>query len=131
MKRISLIMLLVAACGPTQAPMSQTVPGGAAPAAGVSGPPPTDTPFQPSGEAGAAAGETGDAAAGETVKVPDMCGADTRQGQIGSSLSDHQAGLPEGTRIIDPSTIVAQDYNPQRLNVNVTYSGLIMRVWCG
>jgi len=49
-------------------------------------------------------------------------------GQPGTALA---LELPEGSRVIEPGSIVTQDYQPQRINVDLDEEGNIARVWCG
>ena len=39
--------------------------------------------------------------------------------------------LPEGARVLFPTTPATMDYNPERLNVSVDAGDAISRVYCG
>lgn len=49
-------------------------------------------------------------------------------GQPGTGLA---LELPAGARMIEPGSIVTQDYQPQRINVDLDTDGNISRIWCG
>lgn len=67
-----------------------------------------------------------DAADGRT------CGADERQGWVGQSVASlNDVDLPEGTRVLFPTTPATMDYRPERLNVEVNKADAIARVYCG
>ena len=51
-----------------------------------------------------------------------------RVGQPGRGV---EADLPAGSRVIEPGSIVTQDYLPQRINVDLDEAGNITRIWCG
>ncbi|MGR3495374.1 I78 family peptidase inhibitor [Citreimonas sp.] len=58
------------------------------------------------------------------------CDKNRLNGYVGRSVES----LPElsgVTRVIEPDTMVTQDYWPTRLNVDVNEAGTITRVWCG
>jgi hypothetical protein len=60
------------------------------------------------------------------------CGADTRQEWVGQSVAAlNDVELPEGTRVLFPTTPATMDFNPERLNVEVDASDTIVRVYCG
>jgi hypothetical protein len=60
------------------------------------------------------------------------CGADERQGWVGQSVASlNDIDLPEGTRVLFPTTPATMDFNPERLNVSVDASDNISRVYCG
>ena len=60
------------------------------------------------------------------------CGADSRQDWVGQSVASlNDIDLPEGTRVLFPTTPVTQDFNPERLNVAIDASDTISRVYCG
>ena len=73
-----------------------------------------------------AGNETVDAAEGRT------CGADERQDWVGQSVAAlNDVDLPEGSRVLFPTTPATMDYNPERLNVDVDAGDSISRVYCG
>ena len=61
----------------------------------------------------------------------DACGASGYRGLIGSPLA--AVTLPAGlnARILGPDTAATTDFVPERLNLWVSRSGLIERVYCG
>ena len=155
MKRLMVIFVVLAACSDgtapdlngtapdlQQPPAVQTTPLGAVPAAppvGSSGqfatdpvlPVPGADPVVPAIGTGMDDAAEDAASEEETASVPDMCGAAQRQDLLAQPLEIHRASFPTGTRIIEPGSIVTQDYRPQRLNVDVDDGGSISRIWCG
>jgi len=134
MKRLLVICMFLAACGNgsdtyvESPPDVQSLPLGPGPAIDVPGQPETDLDFSGTGMDGPAEDESDEE---DKAKVPDMCGADERQDLLGQPLDLHRADMPEGSRFIEPGSIITQDYRPQRLNVNVDDKGSISRIWCG
>ena len=60
------------------------------------------------------------------------CGADERQAWVGQSVASlNDIDLPEGARVLFPTTPATMDYNPERLNVSVDGGDAISRVYCG
>jgi Peptidase inhibitor I78 family len=60
------------------------------------------------------------------------CGADERQDWVGQSVAAlNDVDLPEGARVLFPTTPATMDFNPERLNVSVDASDSISRVYCG
>ena len=60
------------------------------------------------------------------------CGADERQDWVGQSVAAlNDVDLPEGTRVLFPTTPATMDFNAERLNVSVDASDNISRVYCG
>ena len=60
------------------------------------------------------------------------CGADERQAWVGQSVASlNDIDLPEGSRVLFPTTPATMDYNPERLNVSVDAGDAISRVYCG
>jgi hypothetical protein len=60
------------------------------------------------------------------------CGADERQDWVGQSVAAlNDVDLPEGTRVLFPTTPATMDYNPERMNVSVDAADRISRVYCG
>jgi peptidase inhibitor I78 family protein len=60
------------------------------------------------------------------------CGADRLQhllGQPGSQVA--LLGLPGPLRMIDPGTMVTQDFRPDRINFEMDEAGNIRRISCG
>ncbi len=106
----SLLMSLAAlgaltACGPTMSPAKTDTPAAEAPAAA------------PANAAEATAQDT--------------CGAGAFQGLVGTPAAGiDQATLPAGTRIVTPSTMVTQDFNPTRLNIVTDTNGNVASLSC-
>lgn len=68
----------------------------------------------------------------EAVAEGRTCGADERQAWVGQSVASlNDIDLPEGARVLFPTTPATMDYNPERLNVSVDASDTISRVYCG
>jgi hypothetical protein len=68
----------------------------------------------------------------EAVAEGRSCGADERQDWVGQSVAAlNEIELPEGTRVLFPSTPATMDFNPERLNVSVDAADTIARVYCG
>ena len=60
------------------------------------------------------------------------CGADERQDWVGQSVASlNDIDLPEGTRVLFPTTPATTDFNAERLNVAVDSADSIDRVYCG
>ena len=60
------------------------------------------------------------------------CGADERQAWVGQSVASlNDIDLPEGSRVLFPTTPATMNYNPERLNVSVDAGDAISRVYCG
>ena len=60
------------------------------------------------------------------------CGADERQDWVGQSVAAlNDVDLPEGTRVLFPTTPATMDFNAERLNVAVDAADSISRVYCG
>lgn len=49
-------------------------------------------------------------------------------GQDGETLRD--VDLPPTTRVVKPGMALTMDYRPDRLNISISKSGKIDRVWC-
>jgi Peptidase inhibitor I78 family len=61
-----------------------------------------------------------------------ICGADKVQyllGEPGSQVA--LLGLPGPLRMIDPGTMVTQDFRPDRINFEMDEAGNIRRISCG
>jgi hypothetical protein len=68
-------------------------------------------------------------AAAATVPV---CQADHWQSLLGLSKADVQGkSLPPSSRVVDWGAKVTQDYQPNRLNVQLDQNGRVYRVVCG
>ena len=62
----------------------------------------------------------------------DTCGATGYAALIGTPQADHDfSNAFRPHRIIPPKSAITMDYNPERLNVDVTPDGVITRFWCG
>lgn len=72
------------------------------------------------------------------VQVPgglggeDACAASTHQDWVGQRVDVlNDVDLPEGTRVLFPTTPATMDYQAERLNVSVDKADTITRVYCG
>lgn len=77
-------------------------------------------------------GEVREGTGGLTERLPDTCRlGDVQQymGQSGSAVS--AGGLSMPFRVVGPSDIVTQEYNPTRINFFVDGSGVVTRISCG
>ena len=60
------------------------------------------------------------------------CAAPRHQDWVGQRVDVlNDADLPEGTRVLFPTTPATMDYSPDRMNVSVDKSDTITRVYCG
>jgi Peptidase inhibitor I78 family len=60
------------------------------------------------------------------------CGAADHQAWVGQSVAVlNDAALPEGARVLFPTTPATMDYRAERLNIAVDKSDKISRVYCG
>ena len=60
------------------------------------------------------------------------CPADAHQDWVGQRVDVlNDAELPEGTRVLFPTTPATMDYREDRMNVSVNKSDTITRVYCG
>lgn len=60
------------------------------------------------------------------------CPADDHQDWVGQRVDYlNDIELPEGTRVLFPTTPATQEMNPARLNVAVGKGDIIERVYCG
>ena len=60
------------------------------------------------------------------------CGADAHQDWVGKRVDVlNDVELPEGARVLFPTTPATMDYREDRLNVAVDKSDIIARVYCG
>jgi hypothetical protein len=68
----------------------------------------------------------------ETALGGGGCPAEAHQDWVGQRVDVlNDAALPEGTRVLFPTTPATMDYNPERMNVEVDRSDTIARVYCG
>ena len=58
-------------------------------------------------------------------------GADDYQGLVGQPLAAVTLPAELDARIIGPDTAVTMDHRPERLNIALSGSGIIERVYCG
>ena len=59
------------------------------------------------------------------------CGADEHQDWVGKRVDAlNDVDLPEGARVLFPTTPATMDYRPDRLNVSVDKTDTITRVYC-
>jgi hypothetical protein len=75
------------------------------------------------------------------VPRPDFDHADTIGGSCGAGEMGYLVGqqveevdldtLARSVRPIYPDTAITEDYRPQRVNLDLTADGVILRVWCG
>jgi hypothetical protein len=71
-------------------------------------------------------------ASGLTERLPDTCKLETYSYLKGLTAGAVQAaGFTEPYRVIGPSDIVTQEYNPGRVNFYTDNSGKIERIACG
>ncbi|WP_300543233.1 I78 family peptidase inhibitor [Maricaulis sp.] len=64
--------------------------------------------------------------------VEDACGARARTYLVGQQVAEVDLGtLARDVRVIGPDTAVTEDYRPERLNLDVSGAGVILRPWCG
>lgn len=60
------------------------------------------------------------------------CPADDHQDWVGQRIDVlNDVDLPEGTRVLFPTTPATTDFDGERLNVTVDQSDMISRVYCG
>lgn len=73
-----------------------------------------------------------DVTPGLNEKEPDTCGAKKFAQLVGQpQTAVAMAGITQEYRIIDPFSIVTQEYSPDRINVNVDGAGIITHLTCG
>ena len=66
------------------------------------------------------------------VEDTTSCGGGPDSNLVGQSVDVLAAmTFPGPVRVIRPGMLIAQDYNTQRLNLDVDAKGTISRVWCG
>jgi hypothetical protein len=74
----------------------------------------------------------GSDAAGARSQELGTCAAGAHQDWVGQSVSVlNDDDLPEGTRVLFPTTPATMDFNEDRMNVEVDGSDRIARVYCG
>jgi Peptidase inhibitor I78 family len=62
----------------------------------------------------------------------DACGAGAHQDWVGQRVDAlNDVALPEGARVLFPTTPAGDETDPARLNVTVDKSDTIARVYCG
>ncbi len=72
-------------------------------------------------------GGTGEAAGGTGT-----CPADAHQDWVGKRVDVlNDVDLPEGSRVLFPTTPATMDYREDRMNVSVDKGDTITRVYCG
>jgi hypothetical protein len=70
--------------------------------------------------------------AGAPAVEQGSCGAAAHQDWVGQRVDVlNDVDLPEGTRVLFPTTPATMDYSEGRLNVAVDKSDIITRVYCG
>lgn len=63
---------------------------------------------------------------------PDTCGAAPFVHLVGGPVDRvHMAGLPGIYRVLAPGAIVSQEYNAQRIDIQVDGAGVVTRLTCG
>ncbi|SFD01715.1 I78 family peptidase inhibitor [Tropicimonas isoalkanivorans] len=76
--------------------------------------------------------EVREGAGGLTERLPDTCRLDQVQQYQGQSAAAVEgAGLGMPYRVIGPSDIVTQEYNPTRVNFFLNTGGTVDRISCG
>jgi hypothetical protein len=60
----------------------------------------------------------------------DTCGGSQYAGFVGSNLAAVTMPADSGVRIIQPDTVVTQDFNPERINFIVDADGIITSIEC-
>ncbi|OQW57520.1 MAG: hypothetical protein A4S17_04740 [Proteobacteria bacterium HN_bin10] len=66
----------------------------------------------------------------EEATAQDTCGAAQYAGMIGSNIAAVTFPAESGIRIIQPDSIVTEDFRPERLNVIVDANGAITALQC-
>jgi hypothetical protein len=66
----------------------------------------------------------------EEATAQDSCGAAQYRSMIGSNLAAVTFPADAGIRVIQPDSMVTQDFRPDRLNVIVDANGLITALEC-
>ncbi|MBC7769925.1 MAG: hypothetical protein H7124_14170 [Phycisphaerales bacterium] len=86
----------------------------------------TDSADTPAGETPAVTGPQ----TAEEATAQDTCGAAQYRAMVGSQLAAVTFPSDAGIRIIQPDTMVTQDFRADRLNVVVDASGVITGLEC-
>lgn len=64
--------------------------------------------------------------------APGKCTADAHQDWVGQRVDVlNDVDLPEGTRVLFPTTPATMDFREDRMNVEVDKADKIVRVYCG
>lgn len=80
----------------------------------------------------AACAETGTGGPGALLGGEDACKASEHQDWVGKRVDVlNDVDLPEGARVLFPTTPATMDYRPERLNIAVDKNDVIERVSCG
>lgn len=88
------------------------------------GPADTSLPAQPN--------QTPGVESGLLERTPDTCGLAPHEGLVGQPLTAFDpATRDKPVRVIRPGQIVTNEYNPQRMNIDVDGKGQIKTVRCG
>ena len=70
--------------------------------------------------------------AGPVTAAGGACPADAHQDWVGQRVDVlNNVDLPEGTRVLFPTTPATMDYRSDRLNITIDKSEFISRVYCG
>ena len=137
MKRMIPVALVLAACSTTQptqpvpdtvgAPLETAASGIAADESGAGIAADTAAALDATASPGAS---TGAATAASSSPLAE-CQGEKMQAYIGVPIAQVSKQAPANLRIITPSSVVTQDYRPDRLNVYVDDAGKITRLTCG
>jgi len=80
----------------------------------------------------ACAGGTPEISLPEASSEDDACGASGLSHLVGEDFSALAAmTFPDTTRFIGPDDAVTMDHVPERLNVEFSEDGRVLRIWCG
>lgn len=79
-----------------------------------------------------ACSQGGDGKAGVAADKASTCPAADHQDWVGKRVDVlNDVDLPEGTRVLFPTTPATMDYREDRMNVSVGKNDIITRVYCG
>ena len=67
----------------------------------------------------------------EAVDPTDPCGAQGHTSLLGSNFAAVTLPANLNDRVVGPGTVVTQDYDPSRLNIETTADGMIIGLSCG
>lgn len=82
--------------------------------------------------AGCVVKQGGNDRAGAPSVEEGTCAAAEHQDWVGKRVDVlNDVALPEGTRVLFPTTPATMDFRPERMNVEVDKSDTIARVFCG